>query len=444
MKHKTFTRGIHPSYNKGYTAGKATQKARLPERVIIPLSQHIGAPCAALVKRGEAVVEGQKIGDVESFIAAPVHASISGTVKEIAPHPHPGGSKALSVVIDGDGEEKSWAPIREDSEIFAMKADEVRKRVREAGLVGLGGASFPTYVKFMPPKGGKVEAVILNGCECEPFLTADDRLMTEAPDKVLKGLKVIMNTVGAARGIIGVEDNKPEAIAALQSAAAAILPDVEIVLLETKYPQGAEKMLIEAILKRKVPLGKLPLDVGVVVNNVGTAAAVYDALCLGKPVIERVVTVSGSGVNSPGNFMVRVGTPFFELIGQAGGLSTLPEGEEREVLNGGPMMGIAQRNLFAPVIKGTSGITVLAGKRVKPREHNACIKCASCVSVCPMGLMPYKIADMGRLEMVDDFKSWSGLACIECGCCSFVCPARRPLVQWIRVGKIKVREAARR
>jgi len=267
--------------------------------------------------------------------------------------------------------------------------------------------------------------------------------MTEAPDKVLKGLKVIMKAIGAPRGIIGVEDNKPGAIAALKDAAASIAPDVEIVLLETKYPQGAEKMLIEAILKKKVPVGKLPLDVGVVVNNVGTAAAVYDALRLGKPVIERIVTVSGSGVNSPGNFMVRVGTPFFELIGQAGGLATLPAGEEREVLNGGPMMGIAQRNLMAPVIKGTSGITVLAGKRVKPREHSACIKCAACVDVCPMGLMPYKIADMGRLEMVDDFKSWSGLACIECGCCSFVCPSRRPLVQWIRVGKIKVREASR-
>ncbi|VAW35789.1 Electron transport complex protein RnfC [hydrothermal vent metagenome] len=443
MKHKTFTRGIHPSYNKGFTAEKATMKARLPERVIIPLNQHIGAPCAALVKRGDQVAEGQKVGDVESFISAPVHASISGTVKEIAPHPHPSGTRVLSVVIESDGAEKVWEPVLEDSEIFKLSPDEIRSQVREAGIVGLGGASFPTYVKFMPSKGSKVDVVILNGCECEPFLTADHRIMTESPDKVLKGLKVIMQAVGAPKGIVGVEDNKPGAIAALKSAAATIAPDVEIVLLETKYPQGAEKMLIKAVLNKKVPVGKLPLDVGVVVNNVGTAAAVYDALHLGKPVIERIVTVSGSGVNSPGNFMVRVGTPFFELIGQAGGLATLPAGEEREVLNGGPMMGIAQRNLLAPVIKGTSGITVLAGKRVKPREHSACIRCSACVEVCPMGLMPYRIADMGRLEMVDDFKRWSGLACIECGCCSFVCPSRRPLVQWIRVGKIKVRETSR-
>lgn len=443
MKHKTFTRGIHPSYNKGFTADKATRTATLPERVIIPLSQHIGAPCSALVKKGETVVEGQKIGDVESFISAPVHASISGTVKEIAPHPHPSGSKVLSVVIEGDGTTKSWEQVITDPDIDAMKPDEIRKRVREAGLVGLGGASFPTYVKFMPPKDGKVDVVLLNGCECEPFLTADDRIMTEAPEKVLKGLKVIMKAVGAPKGIIGVEDNKPGAIEALKKAAATIAPGVEIVLLETKYPQGAEKMLIEAVLKREVPLGKLPLDVGVVVNNVGTAAAVYDALSLGKPVIERIVTVSGNGVRSPGNFMTRVGTPFFELIGQAGGLTELAEGEEREVLNGGPMMGIAQRSLFAPVIKGTSGITVLAGKRVKPKSYSSCIKCASCVDVCPMGLMPYKIADMGRLEMIDLFKSWSGLACIECGCCSFACPSRRPLVEWIRVGKIKLRESER-
>jgi electron transport complex protein RnfC len=443
MKHKTFARGIHPSYNKGFTSDKTVQRAALPERVIIPLSQHIGAPCVALVKKGETVVEGQKIGDVESFISAPVHTSISGTVKEIAKHLHPSGVKVLSVVIEGDGESKSWNPIRDDSAVDAMKPEEIRKCVREAGLVGLGGASFPTYVKFMPPKNGKVDVVILNGCECEPFLTADHRIMTESPEKVLKGLKIIMRVVGAARAIIGVEDNKPEAIAALRQAATSILPSVEIVLLETKYPQGAEKMLIKAILGKKVPVGKLPLDVGVVVNNVGTAAAVYDALSLGKPVIERIITLSGNGIQTPGNFMARVGTPFSELIEQAGGLTSLGEGEEREVLNGGPMMGIAQRSLLAPMIKGTSGITVLAGKKIKPKKHYSCIRCASCVEVCPMGLMPYKIADMGRLDMVDMFKSWSALACIECGCCSFVCPSSRPLVQWIRVGKIKVREAAR-
>ncbi len=440
MKLKTFERGVHPSYNKELTADKAVARAGLPGRVIIPLSQHIGAPCEPVVKKGDEVSEGQKIGEATSFVSAPVHSSISGKVKDIVMHPHPSGARALAVVIEGDGETRDWESDGGGFDLDALGPEEIRGLIRDAGIVGLGGATFPTSVKLSPPKGSRIDSVILNGCECEPFLTADHRIMVEESEKVVLGLKAIMKTVGAGSGYIGIEDNKPDAIEAIKAAVSSLAPDIRIVLLETKYPQGAEKMLIDAVLGRKVPVGKLPLDVGVVVNNIGTAAAIYEAIRYRKPVIERVVTVSGNGVKEPKNLLVRIGTTFDEVISQCGGLV---DGMEKEVLSGGPMMGVAQKTLEVPVVKGTSGITVLAGSEIKPATHKPCIRCASCVDACPMGLMPYKIADMGRLGMTDDFKSWSGLACIECGCCSFVCPAKRPLVQWIRVGKVRLREAER-
>ena len=444
MNLKTFKKGVHPSYNKELSSGAAVVTAKLPERVVIPLSQHIGAPAEAIVKKGDLVEEGQKIGEANSFVSAPVHASISGKVKEVAMHPHASGGKVLSVVIEGDGETKSWP----SSDIIGLDlstfdTEVIRLLIRSAGIVGMGGAAFPTSVKLSPPKDKAIDSVILNGCECEPYLTADERVMVEEAGKVVWGLKAIMKSVGAAKGYIGVEDNKPTAIEALSKVLdgdSSLKKDIEIVLLETKYPQGAEKMLIDAVLGRVVPLGRLPLDVGVVVNNVGTAAVVYDAIKDEKPLIERIVTISGNGITTPKNLLVRVGTSFADVIEECGGLKG---SGEKEVLNGGPMMGIAQRSLDVPVTKGTSGITVLDADTVKPLDFKACIKCASCVEVCPMNLMPYRLGDQGRLAMTEDFKAWSGVSCIECGCCSFVCPSKRPLVQWIRLGKINLRELER-
>ena len=441
MNLKTFKRGVHPAYYKELTSHKKTERAPLPKRVTIPLQQHIGAPCTPVVKKGSVVEEGQVIGEASSFVSAPVHATIAGKVKDVGNYPHPGGGKTLSVVIDGDGTEKEWPEGSVGLDLDGYPPHDIREAVKEAGIVGMGGAGFPTHVKLSPPKDKKIDTVILNGCECEPFLTSDHRVMLEATEKILWGMKAIMKVVDATKGYIGIEDNKMDAIEAMGEAAKKIVPGVEVVALETKYPQGAEKMLIKATINRHVPAGKLPLDVGVIVNNTGTAAAIYDALKAKKPLIERIVTMSGTGLVEPKNLYVRIGTSFRELIDYCGGV----EGEgEAAVINGGPMMGTAQTNLDVPVVKGTSGITVLAGDGVKSGGYAPCIRCASCVEACPVDLMPYRIGDLGRMEMVDVFGTWGGLTCIECGCCSFVCPTNRPLAHWIRVGKVKVREAAKR
>ena len=295
MSLKTFKRGVHPSYHKELTAHKRTEGAPLPKKVIIPLQQHIGAPCKPLVKKKDTVEEGQLIGEAVSFVAAPVHASISGKVKDVGDYPHPGGGKALSVVIDGDGAVKEWPKGDMGLTLDDYTPHDIREAIKDAGIVGMGGAGFPTHVKLSPPKDKKIDTVILNGCECEPFLTSDHRIMLESTEKILWGMKAIMKVVGASKGYIGIEDNKMDAIEAMREACKGILPGLEVVPLETKYPQGAEKMLIKATINRRVPVGKLPLDVGVIVNNTGTAAAIYDALKIKKPLIERIVTLSGTG-----------------------------------------------------------------------------------------------------------------------------------------------------
>lgn len=436
MNLRTFEHGIHPSYSKELTQNKKIEKAILPKKVVIPLQQHIGAPCKPLIKKGDAVAEGQKIGEATTFVTAPVHSSISGKVKEIERLPYPGGGKVLSVIIEGDGAIKEWSNSTDIGLSLGMYTPEaLRTIIKEAGIVGMGGAAFPTHVKISPPKDKKIDAFILNGCECEPYLTSDHRLMVEESEKIVWGMKTLMKAVGVENGYIGIEDNKPDAIEAVDR----ITKDsnIKVVVLETKYPQGAEKMLIKAILNRKVPVGKLPMDVGVVVNNVGTAYAVYEAIKYNKPLIERIVTVSGNGVKEPKNLRVRVGTSFEDVLNQCGGIT---KDNERAVLHGGPMMGISQTTLEVPVVKGTSGITVLSGEVIKPAKYEPCIRCGGCVEVCPVNLMPYKLGDFGRLYRLDEFKAWGGLTCIECGCCSYTCPSKRPLLQWIRVGKVKVRE----
>lgn len=438
MRHKTFDRGIHPSYHKELTASKRVENAELPKTVTIPMHQHAGAPCQPIVKKGDTVLEGQKIGDVQAFVSAPIHSSISGKVKDIDLAQHPNGSRVLSVIIEGDGAAKEWGGATVD--ISELTPEMMRDTIRDSGIVGMGGAAFPTSVKLSPPKGKTIDTVLLNGCECEPFLTADHRIMLEEPDKVVWGLKALMKAIGAPNGLIGIEENKPDAVEAMKKAASGD-PSIKIIVTETKYPQGAEKMLIKAALGRKIPPGKLPLDVGVVVNNVGTAAAIFEAINYKKPLIERVVTISGNGVKEPRNLRVRIGTSFEEVINQCGGLAG--DGE-MEVLNGGPMMGVAQTTLAVPVLKGTSGITVLTAESIKPLKYDPCIRCSSCVEVCPMGLMPYRLGDYGRTARTAEFKEWDALSCIECGCCSYVCPSKRPLLQWIRVGKLRLRvEAAK-
>ena len=442
MNLKTFKRGIHPAYHKELSASKPSVRAKVAKKIVIPLRQHIGAPCEPLVKRGDVVEEGQKIGEVASFVSAPIHSSVAGKVKGIDMLPFIGGNKTLSIVIETaeDFTPRIWDEGEKavGLELEEITRKDIRDAIREAGIIGMGGAAFPTSVKLNPPKDVVVDAVILNGCECEPYLSADHRTMVESPEKVLWGLKAIMKTLAAKDAYIGIEDNKPDAIEAIRRAASVVFPELKVAVLETKYPQGAEKMLIKAVLGRTVPVGKLPFDSGVLVQNVGTAFAIYEALKYKKPLIERIVTVSGNGVVEPKNLMVRIGTSINELIERCGGLVG---DKETVVLSGGPMMGISQMSLDVGIVKGTSGITVLTADTVKPLEYRNCIRCSGCVEVCPMGLMPYKIADMGRLSMTSDFDAWAGMTCIECGCCSFICPSKRPLVHWIRLGKLRLREA---
>jgi electron transport complex protein RnfC len=437
MAFDTFDHGIHPLYFKDFTSHKKIEKAPVPKRVVIPLQQHIGAPCQPLVQKKDEVVEGQKIGDVKAFVSAPVHASISGKVKDIAKYSYPGGGKVEAIVIEGDGTSPGFAEEEEISlDLESLTPEDMRLKIREAGIVGMGGAGFPTHVKLSPPDNKKISTLIINGCECEPYLNCDYRMMLEETKKLLWGMFAVMKVVGAEKAYIGVEVNKLDAIEKIKKEIRPY-PHVEVVPLEVKYPQGAEKMLIKAILDKIVPMGRLPFDVDVLVSNVGTAIAIYNALRYGRPLIERVVTVAGVGVNESKNLLVRLGTSFNEVIDACGGFV---EGQHK-VIMGGPLMGVALGDLSAPVIKGTTGIIALMKDDIQPGKYDPCIRCADCVDVCPVYLMPLKIADFGNFHRLEEFKAFGGMACIECGCCSFVCPSKRPLVQWIRIGKARLREA---
>ncbi|AFS78011.1 electron transport complex protein, subunit C [Gottschalkia acidurici 9a] len=426
---KSFKGGIHPEYSKSFTEKVALEKAKEPKMVTLPLQQHIGAPCEPIVKVGDSVKIGQKIGEASGFVSAAVHSSISGTVKKIAEVDTPNG-KILSVIIESDGTDAVHESVKPKGSLDKLTKDEIVNIIKEAGITGLGGASFPTHVKLSPPPEKKVDTVVLNGAECEPFLTADHRLMLEQPEKVIFGLKAIMKAVGVTKGSIGVEDNKKDAIEALKKAAANE-PNIEIVELETKYPQGDEKRLIDATTGRKVPVGGLPMDVGVVVNNVGTAAAVATAIQTGMPLIERIVTITGGAINTPKNLIVKLGTPFKEVIEQCGGYKGTPG----KIIMGGPMMGGAQFTDEVPVIKGTSGILVLSEEQAKIPEAQQCIRCGKCVEVCPVNLQPVSIRQLSVKERHEETEKLNVLSCIECGSCSFICPAKIPLLQSIKVSK---------
>ena len=428
----TFKGGVHPAYNK-LTRKSRIEVAKLPKKVILPLQQHTGAACEPLVKAGDFVRVGQKIAESKAFVSAPIHASISGKVMGIAKAPHPVLGEYNSVVIESDGKIEWHDSVKKRENADKLTAKEIIDIVKEAGIVGLGGAAFPTHVKLSPPPEKKIDTLILNGAECEPYLTCDNRLMMEKPDEIIKGLKLIAKALNASNVFIGIEDNKQDAAAYLDAKLKKENENIKVITLRTKYPEGAEKMLIHAVTKRKVPSRGLPMDVGCVVSNVQTAKAVYDAVYEGKPLIERVVTITGD-VNEPKNMLVKIGTQFKELIGQCGGY----KGEPKKIINGGPMMGIAQVSGDVPVIKGTSGILVLAD--IERNEEERCIRCGRCVDVCPMLLMPTAIAQYSDKENYEMADSYFALDCFECGCCAYACPSKIPLVEKIKKAKIKIME----
>ncbi len=439
MKLHTFKKGIHPDDFKEFTDKKEIEQMPLPDEVFIPLQQHIGAPCQPLVQKGDTVKTGQIIGNSEAFVSSPVHSSITGTVKKITQHLHPMGTRVDMIHIERTGEDDDWELLDHPADWKNADREELKKIIRNAGIVGMGGATFPTHVKLSPPADKSINSFILNGVECEPYLTSDHRSMVEETDLILEGMAILIYILGGPKGYIGIENNKPDAIEMMQKRVKELGYDFEVVPLQVKYPQGAEKMLIEAVLGRTVPAGGLPMDVGVVVNNTATALAVRNAIIEGKPLIERVVTVTGDAVIDPKNLRARIGTRFETLVEKSGGVKK----EVREVFQGGPMMGISLYDFSAPVIKGTGGIVCNTKARARANDAYACIRCNSCVDVCPVNLLPTRIARMSEKGMVQEAGDIGLLSCIECGSCAFVCPSHIPLVQWIRVGKLKLNDLRR-
>jgi electron transport complex protein RnfC len=422
-----FRGGVHPPYFK-LAADKKIERAKLPSSVTLPLRQHVGAVCEPLVRKGDHVLVGQKIADSASAISAPIHASISGTVVEISTRLTPTGDRVQSIVIESDGGDE-WVRIGGIDPEKSSRG-KILARIRECGVIGLGGAAFPTHVKLNPSREKKVDVVLINGVECEPYITADHRLMLEEGEKILKGARVMARALGVKRIVAAVEDNKQDAIENLKKLSDG---SIEVVSLKTRYPQGDERHLIKAVLGKEVPPGGLPFDVGVVVQNVGTAKATYDAVYDGVPLVERVVTVAGD-VQEPKNLLVRVGTPFSQLIDECGG----PKGVMRKVISGGPMMGIAQYK-DVPVIKGTNCVLVFSERMVKEEKEEPCIRCGRCIEACPMGLMPSTLVTLVRNEKFESCSDYNIMSCDECGCCAYVCPSKIPLVQIIKRGKETLR-----
>ena len=427
---KSFRGGVHPNDRKAYTASKPIEVAPLPTKVIIPVRQHIGAPCIPVVKVKDVVKKGQVIAEAQAFVSAPVHASLSGTVLEIAEYPHPVFGSSTAIVIESDSRDEWVAglPLIRDWQV--MNRDELKEAVRQGGIVGMGGATFPTHVKMAPPPDKVIDLFILNGAECEPFLTADHRVMLEKAPDIITGMQIAMKILDVAKGAIGIEENKPDAIAEMKKAAHGT--SIEVVSLKTKYPQGAEKTLIKVIANREVPSGGLPMDVGVVVQNVGTVVAIADAVQKGIPLIERVTTVTGGAIAEPKNLLLRVGSTFSQAVELCGGFSEQPV----KVIMGGPMMGLAQGTLDTPIIKGTSGILALSTSDVNVGPERPCIRCGSCVEACPMGLVPSMLSIVGERGLFQEAKErYNLLDCVECGSCVYVCPSKRNIVHYIKLSK---------
>ena len=421
----TFKGGIHVPDNKYFTNGKAIEIAREPHTVFISLHQHIGVPCEALVSVGDNVKVGQKIGDSKAKLSAPVHSSVSGVVKGIVKMYTTAGMKSDCIEIESDGLNEIHQSIGKNPNIESLSKEKIGEIIREAGLVGLGGAAFPLHAKLVTSDDGGVDTVILNGAECEPYLTCDHRIMLEQPEKVVVGLEIIRGYINAEHGYIAVENNKMDAIEALRKAVKD--EDSNIAVLKTKFPQGDSYRIINAVIGRIVPKGGRGKDVGALVSNVNTAFATAEAIIDNKPLYERVITITGNGIKEPKNLMVKVGTPIKDLIEQCGGFN----GKPGKILAGGPMTGMAQFSLDAPVVKATSGIVVLTEEEAKAQKVLPCIKCGKCLEVCPIGLQPLFISAYALKDNIEAAQRYDASACIRCGSCSFVCPSKRPLTESI-------------
>ncbi len=437
---KTFKLGgVHPPENK-LSANKSIVELPLPKTVFIPVAQHIGAPATPVVNKGDEVKVGQIIAKSSSFVSTNIHSSVSGKVKKVDFAADSSGYPKQGIFIDVVGDE--WMEEIDRSEglkaNFDLDGQQIIQKIQDAGIVGLGGATFPTHVKLVPPKGMKAEVLLINGVECEPYLTSDHRLMLENSDELLVGIQLLMKALNVNKAVIGIENNKPDAIQLLTEKSKKYT-GISVAALKVKYPQGGEKQLIKAVTGKEVPSGGLPIAVGAVVSNVGTAFAVYEAIQKNKPLFERVVTVTGKGVTNPGNFKVRIGTSTTELVEAAGGF---PENTGK-IISGGPMMGKAVASLDIPVTKGTSGILLMQEQESKREDYIECIRCSRCVSVCPMGLEPFLLMTVGQKQIYDRAEKERIMDCIECGSCSYTCPSNRPLLDYIRFGKAKVGQIIR-
>ncbi len=423
----TFKGGIHPYEGKELTMDKETEVYLPKGDMVYPLSQHIGAPAKPLVKKGDRVLTGQKIAEAGGFVSSPIHASVSGTVKVIEPRLTPGGTMVESIVIENDGQFETIDFSEQVKPWTEMGREEILKVIQEAGIVGMGGAGFPTHVKLSPKNPDAIDYIIVNGSECEPYLTSDYRRMLEEPDKLVQGLEIILSLFPNASGIIAIEDNKPKAISLLKEKLSDNT-NIKVQVMKTKYPEGAERQLIYANTGRYINSSMLPADAGCIVHNVDTIVAVYEAVCMGIPLIDRIITVTGDAIVDPKNYKVLLGTSFQELIDAAGGY----KGEEPEkIIAGGPMMGKAVIRTDIPVVKGTSAILCMQIDEVAHCEPSNCIRCGRCVSVCPGRVNPTKLATLAERGKLDAFVEQDGMECCECGCCSYVCPAKRHLTQTI-------------
>ena len=426
MAKLTFTGGIHPYDGKELSKDKPI-KAILPKgELVYPMSQHIGAPASPIVAKGDHVLTGQKIAEAGGFVSAPIYATVSGTVKAIEPRRTVTGDMVMSIVVENDNlyDEVTYGPVKPLEE---LTKEEIIGLIREAGVVGMGGAGFPTHVKLSPKEPEKIEYVIANCAECEPYLTSDYRRMIEQPEKIVEGMKVILRLFDKAKGILAVEDNKPDCVAALKKLTADE-KDITVKALKTKYPQGAERQLIYASTGRAINSSMLPADAGCIVDNVDTIVAINQAVREGKPLMHRIVTVTGDAVADPRNFIVRIGTNYHELVEEAGGFKTEPA----KIVSGGPMMGFALFGLDVPTTKTSSALLCMTEDEVSRYEPSACINCGRCVEVCPGRVLPSKLADFAEQGDDEKFLAYNGMECCECGCCSYVCPAKRPLTQEIK------------
>ncbi len=429
---KTFKGGIHPHDHKHLSNYKAIEKCPAGEKLYIPLIQHIGRPAVPIVKPGDTVKKGQKIAEASGFVSIPMHSPVSGKITKIIPYAHPTGTIQQAIEIENDGKNEWIDELHNNETYLSLEPEKLKELIQEAGICGMGGAGFPTHVKLTPPENRPIDTVILNGVECEPYLTSDHRLMLEKPEEIIAGLRIIMKILGAKKGYIGIELNKKDAIKIFKEMLRNE-KNINVVPCLLRYPQGAEKQLIYAATKRKVPAGGLPMDVGVVVQNVGTSYAIYEAVRYKKPLIERITTVTGSIVKEPKNLRVAIGTPLSELLEFCGGATE----EIGKIISGGPMMGFALPGTEAPATKTTSGFVFMSASEVVDTTEEPCLRCGRCVDACPMNLMPTFIVDRVKNAQYEDAHKLHVLDCIECGSCGFVCPSHIQLVQWIKIGKLE-------